>query len=180
MWRSSEEVFCWRTLNDMNIISPHTHRQTEFLERRLDKRCVLCENLLQVSSPGHVSQNCRGIGSNHRTTHCDNQMENCVWQEHSYLFERVWRLNLCPRRASCETYHALSGGRKPGSPRRGRRPLGKLWSCLPTYKHTQELSYKSTGLNVSSGNGQCASNPPWMRNKVIRWHFHHLSLRNVL
>lgn len=37
----------------------YTYRQAKLLKSRFDKRCVLCENLLQVSASAHVSQNCR-------------------------------------------------------------------------------------------------------------------------
>lgn len=71
---------------------------------------------------------------------------DCLWR-HSwtnheggvrlYLCGTVWRPNPCPRRASCETCPVLSVGRRPGSPRRGRRPLGKMWSSPLTYKHAR-------------------------------------------
>lgn len=44
-----------QTIND----SYHTYRQTKLFKCRFDKRRVLSENLLQVSSSAHVSQNCR-------------------------------------------------------------------------------------------------------------------------
>lgn len=37
----------------------YTYRQAKLLKSWFDKRCVLCENLLQVSASAHVSQNCR-------------------------------------------------------------------------------------------------------------------------
>lgn len=62
----------------MIIDDSHTYRQTKLLKSRFDKRCVLTENLLQISPSVHVSQNYRDK-SGHTTDRLLQHLEHCVW-----------------------------------------------------------------------------------------------------
>lgn len=133
----------------------------------------------------------RTTGELGQTTDAHWQLEYWMFEwerlRQQYLYETVWHLNLCPQRASCGTCHELSEGKTPGSPQKGPHLQGKPRSCLPACKHSNlnrdiHTCVWKISLKTSSCYKEC-KNPsplPGMSDKVICWHFHHLTLDNVL